>query len=864
MPRMKLWGWLLGLWWVTATGCGSDASETPATMSGPTLVSVGEEPPGVHCADGGVFVSWGVDDDGSGILDPNEIDHTEYRCNPAKPDPGPAPRVLVRTAAEPRGPNCAHGGTVVYSGIDVNFDGILDDSESTKAAYVCETPDAPPQVLSNVERVGPGEACTFGGTAVHSGRDADKNGALDVREIESSAFVCDEATVSDEIEVDAGDRHTCARKANGTVWCWGDNLSSQLGISSFSTVPAPVPIVGVPDATALGVGGSHACAVVAGGDVWCWGDNGVGQLGGTQRSGAARRVEGVPAMADVVAGSGHTCGLTIEGGVWCWGGDWDGQSGQGATVSRAVPAQVPALTDVIAIAAGGVHTCALRRGGDVLCWGAQIGGEVDSEKCEGFPCHRAPTLVSGLPRAEAISSGAAHACVITEAHEAWCWGWNFYGPLGDGTNVSRPTPDRVVGLEGVREIATGGDHSCAIRKDSSLWCWGNNAFGQLGAGVVGPSRWLPTHTVGNYGLAGLSLGTYHSCGLRDGAPVCWGFNDSGEVGPVGRSKPAEILVDVEDFSAGNHGSCAVLSGGSVWCWGAFNFGEQLGSWDLTPTPKLGLPPAKGVAAGATHACIAAVDGSVWCWGGNFYGELGTPASNGTLAPVRVAGIDDAVAIYAGGFQSCAQRANGSLWCWGTDGVLFGAGRPPTQILPTVTSVALGDLHGCAVDAAHVAWCWGNNEVHQVSSRFEDILPVTQVLEDVAVVTAGYNSSCAQQLDGRFWCWGNFDRVRTLTPVGDFTAIDGGYWHTCMIRSDGTAACYGFNRHGQLGDGTFDYHTQPVAVPGLSDLARVSAGYEQTCAVRLDKSLWCWGANDAGQIGDGGLTERVTSPVVVDL
>lgn len=864
MLRMKLGGWLLGLLFVIATGCSSDAPATPVSPPGPTLVAVGMEPPGVHCTDGGVVVSWGVDDDNSGVLDPGEVDHTEYRCNPAEPGPGPTPRVLVKTATEPRGPNCANGGAVVHSGIDTNLDGRLDDIESTETAYVCETPDAPPQVLSKVEHVGPGAACTFGGTAVYSGRDVDKNGALDTQEIESSAFVCDEATASEEVEVGAGDNHTCARKANGTVWCWGDNLLSQLGISSFSTVPAPVPIVGVRGATALGVGGDHACAVVEGGAVWCWGDNGLGQLGDMQRGAAARRVEGVPAMADVVGGGVHTCGLTLEGTVWCWGGDRDGQAGQGATLFAAAPAQVPQLTEVSAIAAGSSHTCALRRDGDVLCWGAQIGDAVDTERCDGSPCHRVPTLVGGLPKSAAIASGAGGACVITESREAWCWGSNVYGPLGDGTDASRPAPGRVVGLDGVSEIATGGNHSCAIREDGSLWCWGNNALGQLGAGGVGPSRWLPGHTVGNYGLTGLSLGTYHSCGLRDGAPVCWGYNSSGEIGPVGRTKPVEVLVDVEDFSAGNHGACAVLTGGSVWCWGAFNYGEQKGAWDLTPTPKLGLPLAKGVAAGTTHACIAALDGSVWCWGGNFSGELGGPASDGKLTPVRVVGIDDAVAIYAGGEQSCAQRANGSLWCWGSDGVLFGNGRPPTQILPTVASVALGDLHGCAVDASHVAWCWGNNEAHQVSPSFDDILPVTQVLADVAVVTAGYNSSCAQQLDGRFWCWGKWDQERTLTPVGDFVAIDGGYWHTCMLRPDRTAACYGFNSHGQLGDGTFDYHTQPVAVPGLSDLARVSAGYEQTCAVRRDKSLWCWGANDAGQIGDGGLTERVTSPVDVDL
>lgn len=863
---MKRWGWLdLVTVTVMAASCGSESPPaTPGEAPGPTLVSVGAEPPGSHCTDGGVVVSWGVDDDDSGVLDPSEVDHTEYRCNPAKPGPAPTPRVLVATATEPRGPNCANGGTVVHSGIDTNLDGRLDDSEVTETAYVCETPDAPPQVLSRVEHVGPGAACAFGGTAVYSGRDLDKNGTLDTPEIESSAFVCDDATASDEVEVGGGDNHTCARKANGTVWCWGDNLVSQLGISSFSNPPGPVPIVGVRSATALGVGGDHACAVVSGGDVWCWGDNGLGELGDSQRRGAARRVAGVPAMADVVSGGAHTCGLTLEGTVWCWGDDAEGQAGQGAVTIKAAPAQVPALADVIALAAGASHTCALQRGGDVLCWGRQLGGAVDAEMCNGTPCHRAPTRVGGLPASEAIASGAGRSCAVTEDHEAWCWGSNLYGPLGDGTGDDRPTPARVVGLDGVREIATGDVHSCAIREDGSLWCWGNNAFGQLGAGVVGPPHFVPTRIPGNFGLTGLSLGGDHSCALRDGAPFCWGQNRSGEVGPVGRPRPTEVLIDVEDFSAGNHGACAVLTGGSVWCWGAFDFGEQLGAWDPTPTPKLGLPPAKAVAAGATHACIAALDGSVWCWGGNFYGELGRPAGDGTLTPVRVVGIDDAVAIYAGGFQSCAQRANGSLWCWGADGVLFGDGHPPTQMLPTVASVALGDLHGCAVDASHVAWCWGNNESHQVSDSFDDVLPLTQVMTDVAAVTAGFDDSCAEQLDGRFWCWGNFAFGRTLTPVGDFTAIEGGYFHTCMVRPDATAACYGFNSQGQLGDGTFDFHTRPVAVAGLTDIARVFAGYEQSCAVRRDKSLWCWGANDAGQIGDGGLTERVTSPVVVDL
>jgi alpha-tubulin suppressor-like RCC1 family protein len=86
----------------------------------------------------------------------------------------------------------------------------------------------------------------------------------------------------------------------------------------------------------------------------------------------------------------------------------------------------------------------------------------------------------------------------------------------------------------------------------------------------------------------------------------------------------------------------------------------------------------------------------------------------------------------------------------------------------------------------------------------------------------------------------------------------------MLRPDATAACFGMNSHGQLGDGTFDFQSAPVAVSELSDVTQISAGYEQTCAIRADASLWCWGSNDAGQVGDGGLTERVTSPTAVEL
>ncbi|HMG56080.1 MAG TPA: hypothetical protein VK601_21425, partial [Kofleriaceae bacterium] len=371
--------WIAALLLGAAVACSAPPAARPG--SGPTLVSIAEEPPGAHCADGGAVVTWGVDDDGSGTLDPGEVDRTEYRCNPPAPGPAPMPPVRVRTQAEPPGPHCARGGTVVHSGLDLDFDGSLDDDEVTESTYVCDSEDAPPRVLSRVEPLAPGPSCAFGGTAVYSGRDIDGDNTLDPEEVESSAFVCDAATASEEVEVATGRWHSCARKSNGTVWCWGDNNSKQLGIPNFSGVPGPVPIVGVLGATALGAGELHTCAVVDGGAVWCWGYNHEQQLGGIGPDGAARPVAGLPAMVDVAAGSMHTCGLAVDGTVWCWGNDRYGESGQGATSATVPPAAVPGLTGVIAISVGSIHTCALQSTGEVRCWGYQIGGAVDAELC---------------------------------------------------------------------------------------------------------------------------------------------------------------------------------------------------------------------------------------------------------------------------------------------------------------------------------------------------------------------------------------------------------------------------------------------------------------------------------------------------
>jgi alpha-tubulin suppressor-like RCC1 family protein len=80
-----------------------------------------------------------------------------------------------------------------------------------------------------------------------------------------------------------------------------------------------------------------------------------------------------------------------------------------------------------------------------------------------------------------VAAGYAHTCAIKQDSSLWCWGYNGYGQIGDGTEENKYSPVKII-ESGVVAVALGDDHTCAIKKDGSLWCWGNNKFGQIGDG----------------------------------------------------------------------------------------------------------------------------------------------------------------------------------------------------------------------------------------------------------------------------------------------------------------------------------------------------------------------------------------------
>lgn len=349
----------------------------------------------------------------------------------------------------------------------------------------------------------------------------------------------------------------------------------------------------------------HACGISPGGAGWCWGTNHQGELGTGEAGGTLdvpARVAGGLALADLGGGDNHTCALTTSGEAWCWGWDTDGQRGDGKVGTRdtvATPAPVVGGHTFESLTAGRSFTCALTADGVGWCWGANSNGQLgNGAVSEGVG---EPVPVDTDLRFERLTAGSLHACGLTSAGEAWCWGRNEESQLGTGTAGDPvPAPVAVAGELQFTSLAAGGGFTCGVTGDGAAYCWGNNGNGALGDGNAPTDAAAPVPVAGGLTFRALGAGGSHVCGVTAAdAAYCWGFNGSGELGDGNAGTSRDVPTAVvgghffEGVTGGENSTCARTADGAAWCWGANDAGQLGDANEGTPSDR----PVRVVAPG---------------------------------------------------------------------------------------------------------------------------------------------------------------------------------------------------------------------------------------------------------------------------
>jgi alpha-tubulin suppressor-like RCC1 family protein len=305
---------------------------------------------------------------------------------------------------------------------------------------------------------------------------------------ESLVPVQESTDASDWATVSAGDLYTCAVKTTGTLWCWGYNFHGQLGDGTTTDSFVPVQESShASDWATVAAGISHTCAVKTTGTLWCWGDNDSGQLGdGTTTDSLVPVQESTDASdwASVSAGAFHTCAVKTTGTLWCWGSNFSGELGDGTTTDSLVPVQESThASDWASVSAGAFHTCAVKTTGTLWCWGYNNNGQLG----DGTTTNSTAPVQESTDASDwaTVDAGFFYTCAVKTAGTLWCWGRNIAGQLGDGTTTGSLVPVQVsTHASDWATVSAGDEHTCAVKATGTLWCWGSNFSGELGDGTT--------------------------------------------------------------------------------------------------------------------------------------------------------------------------------------------------------------------------------------------------------------------------------------------------------------------------------------------------------------------------------------------
>lgn len=380
---------------------------------------------------------------------------------------------------------------------------------------------------------------------------------------------------------------------------------------------------------------------------------------------------------------------------------------------------------------------------------------------------------------------------------------------------------------------------------------GENNFGASG-GPTTPGPTQPTGPGPKLDCGGgpcvvtsMAMGTLSACVLlADKTVACYG---GGVMGTLGRGEPVDgdpfpqRVKDLKDVSAiygGGYNYCAANSSGELWCWGADQSANPYSTRPGAMAPKKidGLSGVEQVAISISHTCALA-RGEVYCWGSNSYGEVGDGTFTPTAVPVKAQNLADVAQLTAGHGFTCARKKSGEVFCWGVNNYgqlgTTDEGHPSPEQVPGLSG---------AVDIG--------------ASTGLNVPP------DDPDFAKNKTSLCALLEGGTVTCFGNLWKGE-VAGIKDAKQLRVGWNHACALGGDGKITCWGENKRGQLGNGSYgDGATGPSIVQELQNPKALVAAGNQSCTVFAEGWIGCWGDNKRGQLGDGTTDNIRPTPVRV--
>lgn len=625
--------------------------------------------------------------------------------------------------------------------------------------------------------------------------------------------------------VNAADNSVIGLRSDGTLWGWGERTFAQFFTESSDTTSW----------AKLTASDITPFAIRNDGTLWAWGYNSTDGVAGSNSTTVSFRsaiqVAGGGSWTKVVSGSygtgaQHVAAIKTDGTLWVWGSNTYGELGLGtaSSVNISSPVQVSVGTSWVDVAVGGDHTIAIKSDGTLWAWGRNQSGQLG----DGSTLNRsAPFQIGTLTSWTKVAAGISHSMAIyandvitnpaAPVTSLWTWGGNGFGQLGLGiaSSISRSSPVQVGSTADSWTMIYSGSRECAaIKANGTLWLWGNNFNGSLGLNTPSNThRSSPVQITGGGSWSKVSVGNEWMAGLRtDGTLWTWGANDYGQLAIGGsgtingnRSSPVQIRSDVtwSDIGTTRYTLLALSSSGQMYTSGHNIYGELLQpglTYNLNIQNTVRLQRVHVIDTGYVSSPVQIDVGGSWTY------------------------------VNSNGYHVAAIKADGSLWTWGMGiGGRLGDDVQSTVISPikvgnsSWSKVAAGANATIAVRSDGTLWTWGSNIGTGVTTlRSSPVqIGVGNTWKDVYVNNGGYS----------------------------FSTDPSGYW---AISSDSTLWSWNFQ---YPGDGTSSAKTTPTQVSNQSwsmiSTSSSTSSVVFASGIRADGTLMWWGINTAAGMPSGG-------------